>query len=117
MFCSQPTSSGTPKAGSKTYPGGILGILQNVSVIRHWCVWKRGKYGLKFDTVESESAKFTDALVRDIQELRPESNSISVSVGRLPELEGETPDTEFEFIESENGEKFTDAHIVTYDLQ
>ena len=105
-----------PKLGAKRTPGVFLGY-SRTSASYIIGVWKRGKYGLRFDTVESESVKFTDALVRDIQELRPESNSISVSVDRLPELEGETPDTEFEFIENENGEKFTDAHLVTYDLQ
>ena len=56
-------------------------------------MWRTKRGNEEFVTVESESVKFTNLLVRDVEELKSTSNVVSVTVDEVNERESEDEDS------------------------
>jgi hypothetical protein len=101
-FCYRNPKINRPKLLPARVRGNFLGYASasNSYLIGYWKSEKDGSFS--WDTLESESVRFTDFLVRDIQQLRPDSNCISVTVDELNELDSTLRDTERQDLEPED---------------
>ena len=86
----------------KLQPTRIRGVFLGYSKLSNSYLvgyWRPKGSDFEWAVLESESVRFTDYLVRAVRDLRPDSNSVAVSVDELSSLDSSLPDTVREDVE------------------